>query len=80
MIVNLSFSDEVNEERLKLGATWREVFIAGLNVLKGQPNIIAHPLPVNTSPIEISMEKHIKGLIEDLKKLKELGAPSPATK
>lgn len=71
MNINLSLPDEVNDERKKLGATWREIITAGINVIKGNPNILIRPSApkIDTTSVEAHLKTGLKGITEAWKEI-----------
>ena len=71
MNINLSLPDEVNDERKKLGATWREIITAGINALKGNPNTLIRPsIPkIDTASVEAHLKQGLKGITDAWKEI-----------
>jgi len=45
MNVNLKVPDDLNQERKKLGVTWRELITLGLTTLQGNPTLTSQETP-----------------------------------
>jgi hypothetical protein len=66
--INLSVTDEQNEARKKIKATWRDVIIAGLNVLS-KTNL--ETKKADFSPVEENLKQAILHLQNAWKGIKE---------
>lgn len=66
MNINLKVSDELNEERKKLGATWRDLINIGLNTLKGNPALIAEAPKDLPKKIDPAVGEHLKSAIQGI--------------
>ena len=74
MNINLSLPDEVNDERKKLGATWREIITAGINAKKGNP---IQPSTHKIDTVEAHLKQGLKGITDAWKEIQswELDPP-----
>jgi hypothetical protein len=70
--VNLDISDEWNVHRVSLGATWREVIIAGLESLSG---IAIKQKP--KTPTSVAIEASLKQAVQHISKAWELIKKNP---
>ena len=63
MTLNMPIPEELNEERKKLGVTWREVITVGLATIQKDPSSV----PLDRSYIETELKKARDGVNNILK-------------